>query len=123
MVPTGVPARSKVTSSITWFIPEYSYSSACTAKSSSVPAPKARGLSAGVSSPTSAAGFSVRHADGATYGGPVRLPAVDIVRQVVGTLEHLGFKPTRARGLVDAALQAVAPDDAAQLLQAALRAS
>ena len=38
-------------------------------------------------------------------------------------LEHMGFKPTRARALVDAALLAVAPDDTAMLLQAALRAS
>ena len=51
------------------------------------------------------------------------LPAVDVVRQVVGMLEHLGFKPTRARALVDAAMQAVTPDDPATLLQAALRAS
>jgi hypothetical protein len=34
----------------------------------------------------------------------------------------LGFKPTRARALVDAALQSVAPDDAAILLPATLRA-
>jgi len=53
----------------------------------------------------------------------VTLPAVDVVRQVVGMLEHMGFKPTRARALVDAALLAVAPDDTAMLLQAALRAS
>jgi hypothetical protein len=63
------------------------------------------------------------HAGGTAYGARVRLPAVDVVRQVVGMPEHMGFKPTRARALVDAALQAVAPDDAAMLLQAALRAS
>jgi hypothetical protein len=68
-------------------------------------------------------GFRVHHADGTAYGARVKLPAADAVRQVVGMLEHLGFKPTRARALVDAALVAVAPEDPAMLLQAALRAS
>jgi 5-methylcytosine-specific restriction endonuclease McrA len=70
-----------------------------------------------------AVGLLVRHPDGTAYGGPVKLPAVDVVRQVVRMLEHMGFKPTRARALVDAALSAVGSDDAAILLQAALRAS
>ena len=49
------------------------------------------------------------------------LAAADVARQVVGMLEHMGFKPTRARALVDAALQVVAPDDVAVVLRAALR--
>jgi hypothetical protein len=35
----------------------------------------------------------------------------------------MGFKETRARALVDAALQVVAPGDTAAVLHAALRAS
>ena len=67
--------------------------------------------------------FVFRHADGTPYGGDVSLPAVDIVRQVVGMLEHLGFKATQARALVDKAMRVAATSDAAALLQAALRAT
>jgi hypothetical protein len=70
-----------------------------------------------------AAGFTCRHADGTRYGAPVRLAAAGVARQVVWMLEHMGFKSTRARALVDAALQLVAPDDVAVVLRAALSAS
>ena len=69
------------------------------------------------------AGFVFHHADGTGYGGPVGLPQVDVVRQVLGMLEHLGFKPTQARALVDKASRVVSANDAGLLLQAALRAS
>ena len=72
---------------------------------------------------TGSAGFVVRHADGTPYGEGVSLPAVDEVREVLGALEHMGFKATVARTLVDKALCAVTTDDAAALLHAALRAS
>jgi hypothetical protein len=68
-------------------------------------------------------GFTCRHADGSAYGVSPSLPAVDVARRVVGMLEHLGFKATRARALVEKALQRVAPDDASILLRAALRAT
>ena len=68
-------------------------------------------------------GFACRHADGSAYGAAPSLPAVDVARRVIGMLEHMGFKATRARALVDKALQLVAPDDATLLLQAALRAT
>ena len=72
---------------------------------------------------SASAGFACRHADGTAYGSPPNLPAADVARKVVAMLEHMGFKPTRARGLVDAALEQVAPDDASVLLRAALRAT
>ena len=56
-------------------------------------------------------------------GAAPSLAGVDVARRVVGMLEHLGFKATRARALVDEALQRVAPDDASVLLRAALRAT
>ena len=71
----------------------------------------------------SAAGFVCRHADGTAYGAAVHLPAADVARQVVVMLEHMGFKQTRARALVEAALQVVAPDDVALVLREALKAS
>jgi len=72
---------------------------------------------------TGSGGFTFHHGDGTMYGAPVRPPAVDMVREVLGALKHLGFKPTRARELVDEALRAGAPSDAGALLRAALRAS
>jgi hypothetical protein len=69
------------------------------------------------------AGFVVHHADGTPYGARVSLPAADVARKVAGMLEHMGFKTSEARALVDKALLAVTPDDASLLLQAALRAS
>jgi len=72
---------------------------------------------------TGTGGFAFRHADGTSYGAPLSPPAVDVVRQVLGALENMGFKPTRARALVDEALRGGAPQDAGVLLRAALRAS
>jgi hypothetical protein len=69
------------------------------------------------------AGFEVRHADGAPYGAPADLPAIDVVAQVLRILEQMGFKPTRARALVDEAVRRVSPNDVAVLLRGALRAS
>jgi 5-methylcytosine-specific restriction endonuclease McrA len=63
------------------------------------------------------------HADGSAYGAPPNLAAADVARQVAGMLEHMGFKPTRARALLDAALSRVRPDDVAVVLRAALAAS
>ena len=72
---------------------------------------------------TGAAGFVFRHADGTPYGAALSPLAVDMVREALGALEHMGFKPTRARALVDEGLRAGAPESAAALLRAALRAS
>ncbi len=63
-----------------------------------------------------------RHAGGAPYGSTPSAPAVDAVAQVRSALEHMGFKPTRARSLIEAALGAGALD-AAALLHEALRLS
>jgi Holliday junction resolvasome RuvABC DNA-binding subunit len=49
-------------------------------------------------------------------------PKVDAVAQAQSALEHMGFKATRARALVEAALAAGALD-AAALLHEALRLS
>ena len=46
-----------------------------------------------------------------------------MVREALGALEHMGFKPSRARALVDEVLRAGPPESAAALLRAALRAS
>ena len=70
---------------------------------------------------TGTAGFVVRHGEGTLYGGPVSPPAVEMVRQALGALVNLGFKPTRARALVDVALQGGAPGDLRELLHAALQ--
>jgi hypothetical protein len=72
---------------------------------------------------TAAAGFVVRHADGSPYGAPTNLAAADVIRKVLGMLEHMGFKATQARALVDKAVLAVTATDAPTLLRAALRAS
>jgi len=69
------------------------------------------------------AGLSFRHADGAPYGAQVTPASIEIARQAVGALQSLGFKPTAARALVDAALRTGAPADTAALVRAALRAS
>jgi len=71
---------------------------------------------------TGTGGFAFRHADGTSYGGPVSLPASDVVREVLGALQHMGFKATRARALVDEALRVGTAGDAGSLLRAALRA-
>jgi hypothetical protein len=72
---------------------------------------------------SSTAGLSFHHADGTAYGARVSLPVADVARKVLAMLEHMGFTSKHARALVDAALQCAAPDDAATLLRAALRAS
>src|SRR5262249_41571045 len=72
---------------------------------------------------TGTAGFLVHHGDGLPYGSAVNLPAVDTVRQVLGALEQMGFRPTHARALVDKARAAGALNDTAVLLREALRAS
>jgi hypothetical protein len=74
---------------------------------------------------SASAGFVFHHADGTPYGAPVSLPVADVVRQVVGMLEHMGFMAKQARSLVDKALRVVPtpPGDAAVLLRAALQAS
>lgn len=50
-------------------------------------------------------------------------PAVDLASQAYSTLRHLGFKHARARGLVDAVVQAGAPNALAPFVSAALRGS
>jgi hypothetical protein len=49
-------------------------------------------------------GFVVRHAGGTAYGSAPCAPKVDAVAQAQSALEHMGFKGTRARSLVEAAL-------------------
>jgi hypothetical protein len=72
---------------------------------------------------TGTAGFVFRYADGTPYGAPVNLSGVDMVREAIDALEHMGFKPTHARALVDKALHAGKPNSTGDLLHAALRAS
>ncbi|MEJ7734914.1 MAG: HNH endonuclease signature motif containing protein [Polyangiaceae bacterium] len=70
---------------------------------------------------TGAAGFVFSHGDGTPYGGNVGVVRLDLVRQALGALERMGFKPTQARALVDDALRAGTHRDAETLLHAALR--
>jgi Holliday junction resolvase RuvA-like protein len=72
---------------------------------------------------TATGGFVFRHADGTPYGAAIVAPSIRIVEQVLGALAGLGFKPTRARALVDALLEAGAPADTEGFLRAALEAS
>jgi 5-methylcytosine-specific restriction endonuclease McrA len=72
---------------------------------------------------TAKSGFTFRHADGTAYGAPLSPAAIDVATQVLSALENLGFKHKRARELVDTVLRAGAPDDPADFLRAALRAS
>ncbi|MEJ7733732.1 MAG: HNH endonuclease signature motif containing protein [Polyangiaceae bacterium] len=72
---------------------------------------------------THAAGFVFRHGDGTPYGGNIGVIRLDLVRQALGALEQMGFKPPKARALVDDALRAAAHSDVATLLHAALRAT
>lgn len=66
-------------------------------------------------------GFVFRHGDGTAYGSGPDVARMEAARQALGALEHLGFKPTQARALVDAALAAGAPSDTEALVRAALR--
>ena len=68
-------------------------------------------------------GFTFRHADGTPYGGPLRPAALELAPQVFSALRQLGFRHTRARALIDAVVQAGAPDDLEAFLRAALQAS
>ena len=68
-------------------------------------------------------GFVVRHGGGGAYGAPLSALAVDAVAEVQKGLEGLGFKPTRARALIEAAVRAGAPTNAESLLLSTLRAS
>ena len=72
---------------------------------------------------TATAGFTFRHADGTPYGEALRPAALERAAQAFGALRHLGFGQARARALVDAVVQAGAPDDLEGLVRAALRAS
>lgn len=69
------------------------------------------------------AGFTVCHAGGEVYGSAPNTSAIDAVAQVQGALEHMGFRATQARSLLEAALDAGARHDASALLHAALRLS
>jgi hypothetical protein len=68
------------------------------------------------------AGFVVRHAGGAAYGSASCAAAVDVVAKVQSALENMGFKPTKARSLIEAALGS-GPLEAGALLHEALRLS
>ena len=68
-------------------------------------------------------GFGFRYADGRSYGARLRPGAIDVATQVLGALQELGFKATRARELVDAVLRVGAPESAETFLHAALRAT
>jgi hypothetical protein len=68
-------------------------------------------------------GFSFRHADGAPYGQPLRPAAIDRAQQAFAALRHLGFRPSRARALVEVVVRAGAPAELAAFVRAALEAS
>ena len=68
-------------------------------------------------------GFVARHAGGAAYGSAPNAPIVDAVAQVASALQHMGFKPTIARSLIERALAAGGRHDATALLHEALRIS
>ena len=65
----------------------------------------------------------VRHAGGAAYGNSPNAPGVEVAAQVQSALEHMGFKPTLARSLIETALAAGTRHDATGLLHEALRSS
>jgi RuvA, C-terminal domain len=69
---------------------------------------------------SASAGFAVRHVDGTEYGAPLRPAALDLARQALGTLEHLGFTASQARARVDAVVRAGAPADIETFVRAAL---
>jgi hypothetical protein len=72
---------------------------------------------------TGATGFVLSHGDGTRYGGIVGAVSLDVVRQALGALEKMGFKPTQARARVDVALRTGSYSDVAALLHASLRAT
>jgi len=68
-------------------------------------------------------GFRFRHADGSRYGEPPRAAGIELAQQALGALRSLGFRPGRARALIDAAMGAGGADDLESLLRRALAAS
>lgn len=72
---------------------------------------------------TASHGFVFWHGDGTPYGGKPDIARLDAARQATAALEHMGFKATQARALVDQALRAGAASDMAVLVRAALRSS
>jgi hypothetical protein len=68
-------------------------------------------------------GFTFRHADGTPYGQPLRPAAIELAQLALDALQGLGFRPSRARALVDAVLEAGAPDELEAFVRAALEAS
>jgi hypothetical protein len=69
---------------------------------------------------TASHGFTFRHADGSRYGERLRPEAVEIAKQVLGALEHLGFPASRARALLDEVRKSGAPEGVEAMLRAAL---
>lgn len=70
---------------------------------------------------TASTGLVYRHADGTPYGGPLRPEAVAVAEQAFGALRKLGFPETRARALLDQALERAPAGELAPLLEQALR--
>ncbi len=68
-------------------------------------------------------GFLVRHAGGEGYGAPPTPRVIEAASAAQSALEHLGFKATEARALLEAALRAGAPHDTTTLVREALRLS
>ena len=67
-------------------------------------------------------GLRFRHADGTTYGEPLRPAAVALATQVFEVLRNLGIRDTRARELIDIANREGVHDELASFVRAALRA-
>jgi Holliday junction resolvasome RuvABC DNA-binding subunit len=73
---------------------------------------------------TASSGFVFRHPDGTFYGGAIQPKDIDAAAQAFDALTNLGFSPTRARRLLQAARrQGVPADDVQALISEALRAS
>ena len=66
-------------------------------------------------------GFTFGHADAAPYGSALRPFSLDLADQALSALRHLGFRPTRARALVDAVLATTPATDLATVVREALR--
>jgi hypothetical protein len=66
-------------------------------------------------------GFTFRHADGRPYGAPLHPAALDAANLVQSALTNLGFKPSQARGRIEAVQRAGAPTEVGEFLRAALR--
>ena len=70
---------------------------------------------------SASAGFTLAHADGTPYGSALRPASLDLADQALSALRHLGFRPTRARTLVDAVLATTPPNGLATVVREALR--